>query len=215
MFWMEHLNSANWIQAGRMGLCAYLLGCVTAGYYLVRFLAGRDIREMGSGSVGAKNVNRALGRGGFLLTALFDFGKGALVAWAAPQFTGDERLVVMAMLAVVAGHIWPVQLRFRGGKGMATSLGALLVFDPLLAGLFAALFLCLFALLRKTVLPGLGALACVPPAAMFLGHDPTNVVLLSFLAGIVLVAHRKNMAEELSQLAPRRHSQPKPDRPAL
>jgi glycerol-3-phosphate acyltransferase PlsY len=119
------------------------------------------------------------------------------------------------MMSVVAGHIWPAQLRFHGGKGMATSLGSLLVYDLQLALTFAVLFLCFAALQRKTVLPGLFALAGVPLAGMLLGNAPVNVILLSIWAGLVLVAHRKNLMDEFSLLAARHHQNPQPGQPPL
>ena len=214
MSWIESLRSANWNQASGIAFCSYLLGCFTAGYYLVRWVADKDIREIGSGSVGARNVGRVLGKTGFLLTVLFDFGKGALAVWAARHFTNDVRLVVLAMVAVTAGHIWPVQLRFHGGKGMATSLGALMVFDVDLALTFVILFVGLCAVLRKTVLPGLFALACVPLAGMWFEHNPARTILLSFWAALVLIAHRKNLMEEFTQLV-RHDDQPEPGQPRL
>src|SRR5205814_6775520 len=125
MSWSDNFHSANWNQAGILCFCSYLLGCFAAGYYLVRMRLGEDLRELGSGSVGARNVGRVLGKTGFLLTLLGDFGKGAFAVWAARHFTTNDHAVALAMICVVAGHIWPLQLRFRGGKGMATSLGAL------------------------------------------------------------------------------------------
>ena len=214
MSWIESLRSANWNQASAISACCYLLGCFTAGYYLVRWVADKDIRELGSRNVGARNVGRVLGKTGFILTVLFDFGKGAFAVWAARHFTTDVRLVILAMVAVTAGHIWPVQLRFHGGKGMATSLGALLVFDPYLALTFAIVFLCGVTLLRKTVLPGLFALAFVPLADMWFEHNPPRTFLLSIWAGLVLVAHRKNVVEEFGQLL-HHDDQPEPDQPQL
>jgi|ERR1017187_6870821 glycerol-3-phosphate acyltransferase PlsY len=211
MIWIEHLRSANWHQAAVLCFCAYLLGCFTAGYYLVRYCTGKDVREIGSGSVGAKNTGRILGGGGFLITLLFDFGKGSLAVLAARHFNSDGSLIAMVMLAVVAGHVWPAQLRFHGGKGMATSLGCLVVCDPHLALAFAALFLCLLVLMRKTVLPGLLALAGVPLAGELFGHNSAEIVQLSFLAALVLFAHRKNIFEEIAQLLPRRHAEAKPN----
>ena len=129
MAWIEHLQSANWFQATGSVLGAYLLGCFAIGYYLVRARTGKDIREIESGSTGARNVGRVLGKPGFVLTAFGDFGKGVLAVWSAREWTNNNHLAALAMLAVVAGHLWPAQLRFRGGKGVATSFGALLVFD--------------------------------------------------------------------------------------
>src|SRR6185369_12362343 len=184
--------------------CSYLLGCFATGYYLVRIRLSEDIRELGSGSVGARNVGRVLGKTGFLLTLISDFGKGSFAVWAARHFTPDDRIVALAMVSVIAGHIWPLQLRFRGGKGMATSLGALLVYDSHLALAYAVLFFCAFALLWRTVLPGLFALACLPLVCLTVGEKPEKVVLVSIAAGLVLLAHRKNFVEEILHLAERR-----------
>lgn len=205
MTWVDYLRSANWNQASGIGFCAYLLGCIATGYYLVRHRLGEDMRELGSGSVGARNVGRILGKTGFLITLICDFGKGGLAVWAARHFTTDERIVAVAMVAVVAGHIWPAQLRFHGGKGMATSLGALLVFDSKLALIYCALFLGAFVLQWRTVLPGLFALICLPLVALFLGQDRIQVVLITVMSGLVLVAHRKNIADEIFNLIERRH----------
>ena len=211
MSWVDTLHSANWNQASGVGLFAYVLGCFAVGYYLVRFRLHEDVRELGSGSVGARNVGRYLGKTGFFLTVASDFGKGALAVWAARHFTTDERIVAFAMVAVVVGHIWPAQLRFRGGKGMATSLGALLVFDPKLAFTFAVLFLCAFALQRRTMLPGLFAIAFLPVAAFMRDYDAAKIVMISVLSGLVLLAHRKNLMEEIAQLAERRHARTESD----
>lgn len=206
MSWSDNFHSANWNQASIICLCSYALGCFAAGYYLVRMRLGEDIRELGSGSVGARNVGRVLGKTGFLLTLISDFGKGSFAVWAARHFTTpvDERLVALAMISVIAGHIWPLQLRFRGGKGMATTLGALLVYDPHFAPWFIALFLCGFALLWRTTLPGLFALVCLPLVSLMLGEGSTKVVLVSIAVGLVLLAHRKNFVEEILHLAERR-----------
>src|SRR5436190_5439749 len=150
MPWMQQLQSANWSQASSIALGAYGLGCITTGYYLVLFWKGMDVREVGSGNVGAKNVGRILGWPGFFLTVLGDIGKGAFAVWAARHFTTDERIVGLALVAVVVGHLWPVQLFFRGGKGIATSLGGLLIYDHYLTTAFLVLFAAAFALLRKT-----------------------------------------------------------------
>src|SRR5690349_6557102 len=91
-------------------LGSYILGCFTAGYYFVRWRPGRDIRDSGSGNVGAKNVGRTLGASGFFITLLIDFGKGTLAVWATRHFFDDYRLMGLAMLGVVLGHIWPLQL---------------------------------------------------------------------------------------------------------
>ena len=203
MPWIEQLRLTNWTRAGCIGLASYALGCFTTGYYLVRWRTGQDVREVGSGSVGARNVGRLLGRQGFLATMLCDFGKGMLAVWWARHFTTDDRLLALAMLGVVAGHLWPVQLRLRGGKGMATSFGALLIFDWKLAVAFVP------------VLPGLFALACLPFASLLLGRGVAEVAGCSILAGMVLMAHRRNLGSEISLLLERRQANSKHDPPKL
>ena len=215
MAWIEHLQSANWFQATGSVLGAYLLGCFAIGYYLVRARTGKDIREIGSGSTGARNVGRVLGKPGFVLTAFGDFGKGALAVWSAREWTHNNHLAALAMLAVVAGHLWPAQLRFRGGKGAATSLGALLVFDYRIALTFAVLFLAGFAVMRKTVFPGMFAFACLPLASLWFNRDGLTATLVAVLSAIILLAHRRNLAEEIVALLARRGVMPKPEPPKL
>ena len=215
MPWIEELRSLNWSQAGFVVIGAYFLGCFTTGYYLVRWRTGEDLRQIGSGTVGARNVGRLLGRPGFSLALLGDFGKGTLAVWLTLHFTADSRLAVMAMLAVVAGHIWPVQLRFRGGKGMATSLGALLIYDPRLALPFLLLFCGGWIVLRKTMLPGLFALACLPIVHFYLQRSMFNLGGVSLLAGMVLLAHRKNIVSEISHMVNRDDIEPQENPPVL
>ncbi|HEY9174183.1 MAG TPA: glycerol-3-phosphate acyltransferase [Verrucomicrobiae bacterium] len=205
MSWLERILGppANWDQAFLIALGCYLLGCVTAGYYLVRLRTGRDMRQIGSGSVGARNVSAVLGPSGFMATLLFDIAKGCGAVWAVRKYSGDERLVALAMLAVVVGHIWPVQLRFRGGKGVATSLGALLIYDWRLVIAYGLLFLLPFACLRKTVLPGLIAYGLLPLASFFLKHDGIKLTVVSFLVAFILIAHRRNLVKEFDALIAR------------
>src|SRR3954466_15400158 len=196
MPWTDQFQSANWSEASAIALGAYILGCFTTGYYLVRMCRGHDIRESGSGNVGAKNVGRLLGWRGFLVTVIGDVAKGAFAVWAAHHLTKDARLVGLAMVAVVAGHVWPVQLIFRGGKGVATSLGALLIYDYHLIVVFLMLFAAGFACLRKTMLPALFAFTCLPLACLYLHHDGNKILGVSLLAFVVVTSHWKNLLQE-------------------
>ncbi len=214
MTWIDQLQPANWNRASGIALASYILGCFTTGFYYVRLRTEQDIRDLGSGSVGAKNVGRVLGWRGFWVTLLGDFAKGGLAVWAAQHFTPDNRLVAVALLAVVVGHVWPAQLRFHGGKGIATSLGGLLVYDYRLALIFAVLFSGAFATLRRTVLPGLFAFACLPLASLYMywEPDPARVVAVSVLAALILLTHRKNLSDEFFHFLERRHTESKPNR---
>jgi glycerol-3-phosphate acyltransferase PlsY len=215
MTWIEQLLAADWSRIGAYALGAYVLGCFATGYYLVRALKGLDIRRVDSGSVGARNVSQVLGAGGFVLTTLGDAAKGALAVWGTLHLTGDRELAMLVVLAVTMGHVWPAQLHFRGGKGVATSLGALTLYDWRLATAYAVIFLGGFALTRKTILPGLFGYVCLPVAAWWLEHDGTKTTVIVALAALVLFAHRRNLVEEFPALAARRGVTPKPERPKL
>jgi glycerol-3-phosphate acyltransferase PlsY len=107
--------------------------------------------------------------------------------------------IMLTMLAAASGHIWPMQLWFRGGKGVATSLGALLMYHYAIVIIYAGLFLILFGLVRNFVLAGLLAFAITPLALFLLGFPLTSVFGVSALAVLILIAHRKNIREEISK----------------
>jgi acyl phosphate:glycerol-3-phosphate acyltransferase len=197
---IEHLQLANWPQASACAAIAYAIGCFTTGYYLVRTRTGLDVRETGSGSAGARNVGRILGKPGFFITVLGDFAKGFLAVWLARKFTNDNFSAAVAVVAVVAGHLWPVQLKFHGGKGVTTSMAALLAFDYRIALTTAALFAVIFIFARKTLLPAMFAFVCLPCTSWFYTRNDLATCAMTALAAAVLFAHRKNLAEEFITL---------------
>lgn len=175
---------------------AYLMGCVTAAYYLVRWRSREDIRERHSGTVGATNAGRVLGPAGFVVTFLFDFAKGAVVVWSALHFFPERFVAAAAMLAVVVGHIWPLQLGFHGGKGMSAAMGGLAVFAPwtLLAVVVLTGLLC--ALIRVFKPASLLAVVLTPLASATLRPALSEWVATSLLAALVLWAHRRDLVDE-------------------
>jgi len=178
----------------------YFLGCFTAGYYWTRWQTGRDIRHLGSGNVGARNVGRTLGASGFAVTFLFDFAKGMFAVTLANWLGFTPEAVIACMLAVVAGHNWPMQLGYQGGKGIAVSLGALLAYEPFTVLCLVVIFLPALALLRSFTLAGIAAF-CLAPLAIFLcGLEKEIVAAVSFLAVLSLITHRKNLREEVARL---------------
>lgn len=176
-------------------LSSYALGCISVAYYLVRVQTGGDIRDVGSGNAGARNVGRVLGRGGFALVFLLDAAKGALAVWMARKLGFGVAGELLAMLAVVAGHVWPAQLGFRGGKGVSTAYGALLVLDWRLALAGQALCLAGAAVSRQFVLSGLVAISLVPAIALGLGLAAPTVLSLAVLGALIVWAHRTNLRE--------------------
>lgn len=172
---------------------AYALGCVNTGYLLVRARTGRDIRTLGSGNAGARNVGRVLGRGGFAATLVGDLLKG-VAAVMFGRWLGLESLALGATaLLVVAGHNWPAPLGFRGGKGVAASCGALLALDLALAGVLVGIALVLLAAIRRFTLSGLAAYALAPAAALLLDRPPEFAALVGGLALLVLLPHQREL----------------------
>jgi glycerol-3-phosphate acyltransferase PlsY len=181
-----HAQDLIWICIG------YALGCISPGYLLVRYHTGRDIRSFESGSTGSSNVARALGRSGFVATLLGDGAKGAIAIWAALHFGVSEWSAIGVMIAVVAGHIWPAPLGFRGGKGLATMAGALLVLDFRLMLTLGGIALALVLLGMGTASMLIGALVS-PLQALLLGRPASEVAGLAALVLLVLFAHRDNI----------------------
>ena len=180
-------------------LAAYALGCFTTGYYLVRLCTGKDVRTSGSGSAGATNTARALGGWAFFLTFLINMLKGAMAVWAARIFHLPPAWVVACMIAVVAGHVWPAQLDFRGGKGVATLLGALVPFDLNIFALFLLAVAILHLTSKHFMLSGLSGLALISVFAAILGHARGEIIGLTILVLIVLHAHRDEIKEILAE----------------
>ncbi len=174
-------------------IISYILGCFSTGYYLVRLRTGRDIRRLGSGSTGGRNVGRITGTAGLVLTVFIDIGKGMLAVGAAIYFGLMPWGVMLVLLAVVVGHIWPAQLRFHGGKGIATAYGALLLYDPVIALIVLGLCIGIFVLSRNSTLSGLVAVTVLPLLPLVLGRSAISVMGLLVLAFLILQAHRKNI----------------------
>ena len=184
-------------------IIAYLLGGICMGYYLVRIKAKLDIREHGSGGVGARNVGRILGKPGFIATLLGDALKGTLAVALARKFEVADPAIALVLVAVIAGHIWPLPLHFRGGRGISTAIGAYLAYDPYLALLLLAITVVLMVFRRGFILSGLAAFLLLPLVAYALEMPGHTVAALAGSSVIILFAHRerirKAFAEALSQ----------------
>lgn len=178
---------------------AYVLGCFNTGYYLVRWKTGRDLRQLGSGTAGAKNTGRVLGRWGFAAVLFGDMAKGALAVGGAQVAGFSPFATALVILAVIAGHNWPVQLGGRGGKGVAVSCGALLVADPVVLGAMLGLCALLVAVTRRFTAGTMAAYAGGPLFAALLERGPLVIALFAAAAGLVVGPHWRNLREELSR----------------
>jgi acyl phosphate:glycerol-3-phosphate acyltransferase len=176
---------------------AYLVGCVATAYYIVRLRTGQDIRQLGSGTVGGRNAGRVLGRAGFAMVAVGDALKGLLAVLFAHYIGVGEWAIGLVILAVLAGHIWPAQLGFQGGKGAATFIGALAGYNVTIALLTVGFFVLLFVLLRSFTLAGLLALVLTPIALLLLGKREVDIVVVAVSVLLVIFAHRENIRAKL------------------
>lgn len=175
----------------------YLLGCLTSGYYLVRLFKGTDIRDHASGSTGARDVGRVLGPWGLVITSGLDLIRGAGAVWLATKYGTGDWIAPAGIVTVVIGHVWPVQLRFRGGRGIMPAVGGLVLFDPILVLVFIALLLTVYAVLRRLTLSGMIVVAFAPVIAFVLARPLPVLLLLCVLSPIILIAHRKSIRADL------------------
>jgi|SRR5687767_9629970 len=178
-------------------LASYLLGCISVGYYLVRWQTGQDLHELGSGATGGRNTGRVLGKSGAIATGIGDILKGVIAMGLALWFKLEPWALALVMNAVLAGHVWPFQLGFKGGKGLSAAFGAILVFDFRIALLTALLALVLLFISRRNEFLFLIGIACSPVIAFALGHRWEIVAGMVALVMIILYAHRENIRKAL------------------
>ena len=175
-------------------LAAYLIGAVPIGWLVARGFGVADIRRHGSGNIGATNVLRTLGRLPAILTLLTDILKGYLaVTLGAALGTGDPVVTGACTVAAVVGNCWSVFLGFRGGKGVATGLGALLRTVPLATLAALPVFVAVVATTRYVSLASLLATACVPVGALVLGYPRPAAAAALAVAVIVIARHHDNI----------------------
>lgn len=178
-------------------IAGYLLGSIPFGYWIVRWQKGIDVRTTGSGSTGATNVMRNLGLAGFLATLLLDAGKGAAAVLLAERWTGGhpgEAWAAAAAVAAILGHCFPVWLGFRGGKGVATAVGAFLVLAPVPMGLSLVLFAIAVGIWRYVSLASIVAAASFPVIVELLNRPPLAILLGAAFGSLTIIArHHANI----------------------
>lgn len=187
---------------------SYFLGAIPFGFLIVK-AHGRDIRETGSGNIGAANVARNAGAVAGVLTLVLDAGKGYLAVWIAARWThSDARWMMAAALAAVIGHMFPIWLRFKGGKGVATGLGVFLPIAPVAVLAAVVLWILVIGFWRYSSLGSVLAAVGLPFFVHFLyapRHTPppevaVGTILISIL---VLVKHRANIERLMNGTEPR------------
>jgi glycerol-3-phosphate acyltransferase PlsY len=171
-------------------LAAYLVGAIPFGYLLVRWKTGEDVREKGSGNIGATNVLRTTGRSIAVATLLLDIAKGWFAVWLADKLSDSSPLwMSLAALAVMAGHAFPVFLKFQGGKAVASFIGAFLYLMPIPMIAALIVFVVVVAATRQISMGSIVAAGSLPLAAWLIEHPP-SIVILAALAAAVFVIYR-------------------------
>jgi acyl phosphate:glycerol-3-phosphate acyltransferase len=191
-------------------LLAYLLGSVPTGYLVAR-ARGVDIRGTGSGNIGATNVFRSMGRQAGLMVLAVDFLKGLLACGLVPLFVlsslgmGEgqavrlaEPMALVAAVAAIVGHNYTCWLRFKGGKGIATSAGVLTALVPLALLIILVVWLVVFGVWRFVSLASIAASLALPPAVWVTGGSPTLIGICAALTSLAVYRHRANVQRLLS-----------------
>jgi glycerol-3-phosphate acyltransferase PlsY len=173
-------------------LLAYLIGGMPFGYWFVRLTSGKDIRSMGSGNIGATNVHRTQGQKAGLIVLLLDILKGFLAVWLAARLTADSTSAVsFAAVAVMLGHCYPLFLRFKGGKAVATFIGAFLFLTPLALACTTIVFVLVVSVSRYISLGSIIGALFFPFAVWFFEHAPNEIVAASICASLLVIYRHK------------------------
>ncbi|WP_324133903.1 glycerol-3-phosphate 1-O-acyltransferase PlsY [Bosea sp. (in: a-proteobacteria)] len=188
----------SWAVAASALALGYLLGSIPFGIILTRLSGGPDLRSIGSGNIGATNVLRTGNKKLAALTLLGDMLKGTAAVLLAAALLGGREAGLVAGLGAFLGHLFPVWLRFKGGKGVATFLGILIALKGSIALVFAALWLSIAYLTRYSSLSALIASLLTPLLLLFWVRDAKAAALMAVLAALLWFMHRANIARLLA-----------------
>ena len=179
-------------------LLAYIMGSLPTAYLVVRLVTGKDVRRTGTGNVGGTNALRVAGWKAGVAVTLIDVAKGAIPVWLMQRYNPESGWVAAAMLAAVIGHCYPVWLKFRGGKGVATGLGAFLVIAPVSALAAIALWFVVLAVSRWVSLASMTASASFPLILKLIDHpDIVTLVAVSTASLLIILRHASNIRSML------------------
>jgi acyl phosphate:glycerol-3-phosphate acyltransferase len=179
---------------------AYFLGAIPFGYLLVKWSTGADVRAAGSGNIGATNVLRTTGRTAGIATLLLDIGKGYLAVWIAGRLSEHNPAAMsLAALAVMAGHSYPVFLKFKGGKAVASFVGAFLCLTPLALGAILIVFVIVVAWTRHISMGSIVGAATFPLAVWLIQKPDLAIVVAGVAAGAFIIYKHSSNIQRLHQ----------------
>lgn len=176
---------------------AYLLGNVLTGSIMSHIFGKADIQTIGSGNPGARNVGRLYGKKAFVLTFLGDALKGAAAVLTAKSLGFGPTIELIVLFLVLLGHVYPFLFKFRGGKGVSTFIGGLLLINPLVFTIFVVLFIVFYAIIKSFTVAGLSAILLFPIILLISSYNLSSIIIACFISGLILLAHRENIKEKL------------------
>lgn len=174
-------------------MASYLLGCINTGYYFIRIFYKQDIRTIGTNVTGATNVSRIAGKKGFAITLAGDFLKGVATMVLCRSFEVGDTATLVCIFAVIAGHVFPFQLHFKGGKGLSTTLGAMLLHAPMTVIYVLVIAGILLVFVKKRTISVLMALLILPIVLLAADYAWEYILLFLALDAVFLYAFRENI----------------------
>lgn len=172
-------------------VASYLIGNILTACIVTKLRHNVDIRDEGSGNPGARNMGRVYGKGYFIATFLGDAIKGAIVVAVAKYLFEDPTFVMLTLLAVIIGHIYPVLFKGKGGKGISTFIGGLIAFDYLIALTLLGIFIVFYFIFKGFTKPGLITIACLPVCMIMYSYSIVTTILSGLIIVLILYVNRE------------------------
>jgi acyl phosphate:glycerol-3-phosphate acyltransferase len=176
---------------------SYMLGTILTASLIGNLFFKKNIRLEGSGNPGARNAGRLFGKKAFVATFIGDALKGVLAVGAAKWLGFGAAVELVVLFAVMLGHVYPVLLKFRGGKGVSTFIGGILVFNPLLFAVFAGLFLLVYPFLKSFTIAGLSAIGVLPVIVLAFSYGIPAFGVACLVTSLLFIAHREDLIQKL------------------
>jgi len=176
-------------------LLSYFLGNFLTAFFLIKWKNGKDIRTEGSKNPGARNIGRLYGKSMFVLVFIGDALKGGVAVWGASFLSSSPNFILLAYFAVVIGHIYPILLKGKGGKGVSTFIGGLIAFDARLIVVLIVAF-CIFYLIKKSfTFAGITAMVFLPFTLYFFHFSFLAILLFLSIVIMIVLAHLDNLRQ--------------------
>jgi glycerol-3-phosphate acyltransferase PlsY len=183
---------------------SYVIGSIMTGYVVIKVIGKQDIRHQGSGNVGARNAGRLYGKTAFVLTFLGDALKGALVVLLGRYLEFSEEIQLIGLSLAILGHIKPIMLRFKGGKGISTFIGGVMVLAPTVIPIIVIGFLLLYGFIKSLTLAGLGSFLLIPVWLLYADYSALSCLLMGIILCMLYMAHYENILERLMKHEPKK-----------